>query len=156
MIDAFRNLNRSEEELMYKVPVLVTILIAGADNTIDQAELQEAIEVANLKQTNDEFILKSYYKELTNSFEQDLKTYIQKYPENTPERNQLIISELMKVNDILPKLEKQFAISFYTSMKDLAKKIAEASGGVLGYMAVGQEESAFIDLKMINDPSQII
>ena len=57
------------------------------------------------------------------------------------------------MNEILIKLDKTLAIKFYESLKDFAKKIAEASGGVLGYMSIGYEESKLIQLKMIKDPN---
>ncbi|MFT5642306.1 MAG: hypothetical protein ACI9A7_002415, partial [Cyclobacteriaceae bacterium] len=39
-------------------------------------------------------------------------------------------------------------------LKELAKKIAEASGGLLGYLSVSYEESKMIELKAITDPSK--
>ena len=69
------------------------------------------------------------------------------------EREKLLSEEISKVNDIWPKLESSFAIKLYASLKEIAKHIAEASGGVFGYMSVGYEESKLIDLKMIKKPS---
>jgi len=43
MIDEFKELSQEEVDLMLKVPALVCILIAGADNKIDQTEIKEAI-----------------------------------------------------------------------------------------------------------------
>jgi hypothetical protein len=153
MIAEFKHLGKEEANLMYIAPVLVTILIAGADSTIDNAEIKEARELAKLKQNKENEILKDYYKAIGDSFELELKKHIVLLPKDTDERNKIIIGELKKLNDILPKLNLQFAVNFYTHLKDLAKKIAEASGGVLGYMAVGKEESELISLDMIKDPS---
>lgn len=154
MINEFNHLKAEEINLMYKAPVLVTILIAGADDTIDHAEMKEARELAKLKQTKENEVLKEYYKAIGDSFEDELKRHISLLPRDTTERNKIIIDELTKLNFILPKLSQKFAVNFYTHLKDLAKKIAEASGGVLGYMAVGKEESEFIELDMIKDPSK--
>jgi hypothetical protein len=154
MINEFNHLRPEEINLMYKAPVLVTILIAGADDTIDHAEMKEARELAKLKQTKENEVLKEYYEAIGHSFEDELKRHISLLPRDTIERNKIIIDELTKLNVILPKLSNKFAVNFYTHLKDLAKKIAEASGGVLGYMAVGKEESEFIELDMINDPSK--
>jgi hypothetical protein len=154
MIREFQYLEGEEANLMYKAPVLVTILIAGADDTIDHAEIKEASELAKIKQAKENEVLKDYYAEISDSFERDLKSHINMLPKDTVARNKAIVSELSKLNDILPRLDKRFAVNFYTHLKDLAKKIAEASGGVLGYMAVGKEESEFIELGMIKDPSK--
>jgi hypothetical protein len=154
MIEEFKVLANEEVETMLMVPILVTILIAGADNEIDNSEIREAISISRLKQKKARFDLIDYYKEVGADFEDKLKVLIQQYPLSAAERNPLIIKELEKVNAILPKLDKNFSSEFYASIKDVAKKIAESSGGLLGYMAVGYEESKLIDLKMIKNPNQ--
>lgn len=153
MISEFKDLTKKEQELMFKAPALVAILIAGADDTIDNAEIKEAREQAKLKKSRENEALRAYYQIIGDSLEEDIKRYILEYPKDTASRNHAIVQELQELNSILAKLNKRFAIHFYTHLKDLAKKIAEASGGVLGYMAVAKEESVFIDLKMIRDPS---
>lgn len=152
MIEEFKDLSDEEIEVMLKVPVLVSILIAGADGTIDKSEIREAVTLSKLKQTKAREDLIEYYREAGKDFEDKMKVMIAQLPADATERNPIIIDELKKVNKVLPKLSQNFAEEFYASIKDMAKKIAEASGGVLGYMAVGYEESKLIALKMIEDP----
>ncbi|GAA0894795.1 hypothetical protein GCM10009122_44760 [Fulvivirga kasyanovii] len=154
MIEEFKNLTQEEVEVMYKVPVLVSILIAGADNDIDRSEIRQAVSLSKTKQTKAREDLIDYYKEAGKDFEDKMKVMIQQYPARSEERNPLIIAELEKLNSILPKLNNNFAQEFYGSIKDIAKKIAESSGGLLGYMAVGYEESKLIALDMIKDPAK--
>lgn len=154
MIEEFKVLNEQEVETMLKAPILVSILIAGADNQIDNSEIREAVSIARLKQKKARVDLIEYYKEVGVDFEDKLKVTIQQLPSNATERNPIIIEELEKINSVLPKLNNKFAIEFYASIRDIAKKIAEASGGLLGYMAVGYEESKLIGLNMIKDPSK--
>jgi len=153
MISEFKRLTKKEQELMFKAPALVTILIAGADKTIDNAEIKEAIEQAKLKKTKENEPLREYYQAIGASFEEDIKRYIREYPKETAARNQAIVDELQGLNDILPKLDKRFAVHFYTHLKDLAKKVAEASGGILGFMTVAKAEAALVELTMIKNPS---
>lgn len=154
MIPEFDKLSEEEVELLLKVPVIVSILIAGADNEIDNSELKKAVSISKDKQKRARVSLLDYYKEVGENFEDKLKVMIQSYPVNSQDRNPLIIDELEKLNEILPKLDVHYAIEFYESIKDIAKKIAESSGGVLGYMAIGYEESKLIGLNMIDDPSK--
>ncbi|UII25242.1 hypothetical protein LVD15_18280 [Fulvivirga maritima] len=154
MIEEFKNLNSEEAELMYKAPLLVSILIAGADEEIDKAELNEAVSLSKLKKITAREDLDEYYEVVSSDFEEKVEALIHQYPEKVEQRNKEIITELEKLNDILPKLDKKFALEFYESIKDMAKKIAESSGGILGYMAVGYEESKLIKLPMIKDPAQ--
>ena len=50
MIEEFKALTPDEVEVMLKAPILVSILIAGADNNIDNTEIREAISISRLKQ----------------------------------------------------------------------------------------------------------
>ena len=152
MVNAFQNLSEEEIELMLQVPLLVTILIAGADGNIDKSEVSEAISIAKGKRTRARKELQQFYSEVAQDFEDKLKAMIHNMPSDQNKRAEDITAQLSKVNDILPRLEKSYATKFYESTKDLAKKIAEASGGILGYMSIGYEESKLINLDMLKKP----
>jgi len=154
MIQEFNSLSSEETDLMYKAPFLIIILIAGADDKIDKQEMKQAVAISKLKLKRARRDLVEYYNEMGQDFEDKLKIFIHDLPKDTDERNEEISTELAKLNDILPKLDKKFAINYYESMKDWAVKIAESSGGVFGFMSVGYEESKVLDLKMIKDPSK--
>lgn len=154
MIAAFDNLTDSEIELMLRAPLLTCILIAGADNDIDRTEIQEAIQVARKKANKSKASLMEFYRLIGEDFEDKLKIVLQSYPVEATQRNPLIIEELTMLNAILPKLSKTFASEFYTSLKDVALKIASSSGGLLGMRSIGQEEAKLVNLPMINDPSR--
>lgn len=154
MVKEFEDLREDEIEVLVDAPVYVAILIAGADGDIDKAERKEAVEVAHSKQGRAREQLVEYYKLVGERFEAKFTEKISELPENADERNKAITAELRKLNFILPKIDKNFAVKLYASLKDLAKKIAEASGGILGYLSVSYEESKLIELKMINDPEK--
>jgi hypothetical protein len=151
MIKELARLKESEVELMLKAPVLLCILIAGADGTIDRKEIKEAINVTVKKK--DKTILDSYFKEVSQDFEDKLKILLQSYPYESTQRSPILIQELSQLNPILRKLDKVFSIPFYDMLKELAEKIAGSSGGFWGMMSVDSEEAKYIRLPMIEDPS---
>jgi predicted lipase len=151
MIKEFDTLNNQETELMLRAPFLVCILIAGADGTIDKKEIKEAITVTQ-KNKKTIGILASYFRELSEDFEDKLKVTIQGYPYESTQRAPIIIGELAELNKIFPKLDKTFAKSFYEILIELAEKIASSSGGLLGIHAVGAEEAKYVRLSMIQKP----
>ena len=153
MIKQFESLNDEEIELMGKAPILTAILIAGADNKIDKYEIKEALRISRYKPIKGRDLLVDFYKEISGDFEYNLIEEIASLPREARKRNPFIISELEKLNKILPKLDRKFAIQFYESMKDIAKRIAKASGGVLGYISVDYEESKLMELRIIKNPS---
>ncbi|SNS71148.1 hypothetical protein SAMN05421640_0952 [Ekhidna lutea] len=151
MIPEFEPLREDEIEVMLKAPVYVTILIAGADGKIDKSERREAIDVARTKQSRAREQLSEYYKLVGEKFEDNFNKLIDELPSGNDARTSAITTELRKLNFILPKVDRNFAVKFHASLKDLAKKIAEASGGVLGYLSISYEESRLMDLKMIKE-----
>jgi len=154
MIQEFKELTEEEVDFMLRVPALICTLVAGADSKIDNSEINEAIAITKLKQTRARKALIEYYRTVGNNFEAQFMEFNESFPKNAEERNPLIIAELEKVNPILKKLNRNFAIKYYNSIRDLANKIAEASGGVLGFMSVSYLESKLIKLDMIKDPQR--
>lgn len=151
MIPEFEGLSESEVEVMLKSPVLVCILIAGADGKIDRKEIKEAISTA-AKHAKSLSALGQYLKYASEDFEDKIIIIKQSYPREAAQRETAIVHELSTLNTILPKIDKSFAQLFYSMLKELAIKVATSSGGWLGMNAVGSEEARYIELKMINQP----
>jgi hypothetical protein len=154
MIPEFDGLREDEIELLLKAPIYVSIMIAGADGLIDDRERKEAIETARSKQVRARAQLIDYYKEVANDFDLKMESLIRELPDDAEKRTSDIISELRKLNRILPKVDKTWSTTFYASLKDMAKRVAEASGGILGYLSVSYDEAKLVELKMIDDPSK--
>ena len=153
MINYLDPLSEEEKLFLQKAPVLVAILIAGADNKIDKSEIKEALRISRYKPIKARILLKDFYSSIGDEFEYNLIEEIASLPREARKRTPVIVEELKKLNSILPKLDRKFAIQFYESMKDIAEKIAKASGGVLGYISVDYEESKLMELKMIKNPA---
>ncbi len=144
-------LSGAEVEILMKAPLLVCVLIAGADNKIDNKEIKGAVELANSTHTKEG--LSEFYRVATEDFEDKLKIILQGLPMEVEKRNPILLSELSTINSIFPKLKKSFAIDYYKSLRFLAKEIAESSGGLLGIKSIGEEEEMLLNLPMIKDPS---
>lgn len=154
MIEEFEPLREDEIDVVLKAPVYVAILIAGADGNIDKSERREAINIARTKQTRSREQLVDFYKRVGENFEETFNKLVDELPSGTDERVKAITRELRKLNFILPKVDNNFAVKLHASLKELAKKIAEASGGVLGYLSIGYEEAKLMELRMIKDPAK--
>src|SRR5688572_3902285 len=119
MIGEFRKLDAAEAELMLKAPILVCILIAGADGKIDKKEVRGAIAITQ-KNKDSNKTLDGYFREASADFEDKLKILIQSYPYESTQRDPLIIEELSAINNIWPKLESSFALAFYQMLLELS------------------------------------
>lgn len=152
MIPEIEKLSAAEVELMHKAPILVCILIAGADDHIDNKEVRHAIELTEKKQKRAKSHLLDFYREVGEDFEDKLRIVIQEYPHEEEERSPLIVKALTQLNPILKKIDRNFSMEFYRSLREIASEIAKSSGGVLGLKSVGDEESKYVGLSMIQDP----
>lgn len=154
MIKQFKKLEPQEAEILLKAPILVCILIAGADGQIDRNEIKEAISMAGKNKATLN-VLSDYFNEVSDDFEDKLKIVMQNYPYEFTQRNPIVIEELATINTIWQKLDAEFAGSFYEMLLELAEKIATSSGGWLGIKAVGSEEAKYVKLPMLINPSKI-
>jgi hypothetical protein len=153
MISAFDKLSDTEIEAMLRAPLIACILIAGADGNVDRKEVEKAIHHARKSASKSKAAMVEYFKLVEEDFEDKLKIVQQSLPTAVADRNHLIVEELTRLNTILPKLNKPFAIDFYAKMRDLAHEVASSSGGVLGMNKVGDEEAQYVELSMIRNPA---
>lgn len=154
MIPQLEKLTDQETELMYKAPLLVTILIAGADDNIDKQEKESALlsSTFNYQTFVEEPALENYYKSVTHNFMGKLNKLIKILPPDSISRNSIISEELEKLNVLFPKLDPEFAQLFYESLRNLANEVAKSSGGFLGIGTVSTEEKKLMALSMIRPP----
>jgi hypothetical protein len=149
MVPEFSNLTASETELVFKAPLLVCLLIAGADGKIDSRELSEAINMSRERSWVPPNI-ESYYNEVAEDFEDKIKMLIQSYPYDTTQRNQIITEELAQLNVLWSKLGDEFSAALLTSLKYAAQRIASSSGNFWG--KISAEEAALLNLPMLAQP----
>lgn len=151
MVAELSKLSSGELELVFKAPLLVCILIAGADGNIDRKEIKKAIDVAQKKQKGTDSV-SILFKEVALDFEDKLKVLEQGYPYEATQRTPLLIEELTGLNSLFPKLSQAFAKGYYEILLLLAQEVATSSGGLLGMNSVGSEEARLVKLTMIKNP----
>ncbi|MEL6254658.1 MAG: hypothetical protein AAFR87_21790 [Bacteroidota bacterium] len=145
-IKYFSDLSESEVDLLLRTPALITLLIAGADNDIDDKEKSLGEKLVNYRTFTSDTRLHEYYEAVNEDFETKLSGMIDSW---TPESKEAISGELSQLNSITPKLESSYADLLKDSWRSLAKKVAEADGGFVGFGSISKEEAALIDLPMI-------
>lgn len=148
-VAALENLTEEERELVLNTPSLVSVLISGADSDFDKDEERQAAKIIHLRTVEGDELLFDYYKAVEHSFVSSLHHLEQKYDGDAETRAQNVTTILSQLNDILPKLDARYARALVQDWKSLAKAVAKASGGILGFASISLEESHFIDLKMI-------
>ncbi|MDW3209808.1 MAG: hypothetical protein ABJQ37_15470 [Reichenbachiella sp.] len=152
MTSVFRTLRDDEIEIVMNAPAMVAMLIAGADDDVDKDEIAEAIHYATTaKHRYDK--LGEYFEDIANQFEDIFKNYISDLPTDLDTRQHTITSYLRQLNGILPKVEPEVAKQVHQFLIDLAKVVAEASGGVFGIKKISKAEAQWLPLDMIDKPA---
>jgi hypothetical protein len=151
MVAELSKLSSPELELVYKAPLLVCILIAGADGHIDRKEIKKAINIVQKKKTGVDSV-SVLFKEIAQDFEDKLKVLEQGYPYEAAQRTPLLSEELHGLNVLWPRLPSAFAKDYYDILLMLAKEVAASSGGLLGMKSIGSEEAKLVKLTMIKNP----
>lgn len=153
MTSDFPTLRDDEIEIVNNAPAMVSVLIAGADNKIDDDEITSAISFCANQKNEGPNSLHNYFTHISEEFEELLKSYVEHLPKDLHAQQHTTIAYLRQLNTILPKIDQDLAIDFHAFLLDLAKAVANASGGVMGFKKVSKEEAAFLDLGMIDDPN---
>ncbi|MEM7655875.1 MAG: hypothetical protein AAF399_07085 [Bacteroidota bacterium] len=146
-IPSFASLTVDEQHLLFKAPALVAVLVAGADEQIDEKEEALAQKLVSYRTFTSETQLHDYYEVVNEQFETALGEAMQAWKANGG--NGHLSSMLAGVNPILPKLDAAYAKLLKDSWRSYARKVAEASGGFLGMGSVSKEELQVVDLPMI-------
>jgi hypothetical protein len=153
MISELQELSAEERQLMYDAPILVSVLIAGADDNIDAREIRRAIKIAEEKAQNLKAHIIEFYVGVSEDFDVKLADKIRQYPSSAVDRTPLLSKHIARLNPILSKIDKTFAIVYHHSLREISRTIAKSSGGLLGINAIGEEEAELIELPMLKDPS---
>lgn len=152
MIPQFKNLSEKEVTALLDAPALIAVLIAGADNDIDQKEINYSEKIAHYRAANNESPLHNYYGEVDKFIHDSIAQHISTLPKDLTERQRIITEELIKLNEIFPKLDKSFAAELYKSFLTFAASVAKSSGGLWGYGSITPEEEKLLGLNMIKNP----
>lgn len=148
--DIFATLDDHQyNELKDSLP-LITILIAGADDDIDEQELNWAEKLTHIRSYAKPEELNSFYAEVQAVFIERFNALLQELPGDLDARQSMISHRLAHLNSILPLLDNHVGHTIYDSLTSFAKHIARASGGFLRFASISKAEKHWIDLPMID------
>ena len=144
-------LSEEQFDVTKKAITWITILIAGADGEIEKEETEWAKKIAHIRSYHNPNELTPFYEEVGKDFSSILNNLLDQLPPGTNDRQELLIRQLSKLNNILPLLDNNLGHLLLKSYRSFAKHVAKASGGFWGFLSVGKEEDKLIDLPMLND-----
>lgn len=146
-VEQLSHLDAAEQDLMLRTPALVAVLVAGADHKIDKKETALSAKLVHYRTFTSDEQLHAYYQACEARFEDDLNALLADWNEVTSGGE--IADELKQLNTILPKVDATYAGLLKDSWRSMAKRVAEASGGLFGMGSIDGQEAVVVDLPMI-------
>ena len=153
MHSKIEHLSAQEQQLVLDAPIMVTVLIAGADGKFHQSEIKQAVKIIHTKSYSEEKDVRGIYKEIDSHTEEAIDELIQQLPESLTERTHELTTRLAALNHVLPKLEPHLAKDLYKSLREMAYYISHSHGATLGIDFHTEMAKELVQLKMIQEPN---
>ncbi len=150
MITNFETVTNQEFKQLKEAIAYITILVAGADNTIDKEETDWATKLTKIRSYANEDTLHGFYEEVGKDFENDLYRLNDSLSSDVKVRTEEIEAKIAELNPILLKLENEVGSALYSSYVSFAKHVAKASGGFLGFGSISAAEERVLGLKTLD------
>lgn len=149
MLKEFKDLTPAEQQLMFDAIPLIVILVAGADDDIDEVEIAEAQRLADIRSFNNRGRIIAYYETFESGLAERIQDMLKELPNALQPRQSELVARLSLLNPVLAKLEEPFGYLYYKSFRTFAKHVAEAHGGFMRFMTVGPAEAEVLELPML-------
>lgn len=151
-MEDFKKLEPSDQSLLFKGPLFVNILVAGADGKIDKKERKAAFDYIHKRGDKMGNPIEKFYHLLTENLNLYYTEIIQSLPRDFEFRNKELVKILGKYSNLFTILNQSFAIEYYKSLREIAEITAKASGGLMGVGSVSSSEQKYLLLPMMINP----
>jgi hypothetical protein len=130
---SFEELNPGEKTMLLKFPVYISLLAANNDDSLDEIEKKAAIKFCHIKTFSCNPLLTEFYQQAEKTFEKNINDLDKNLPTNKFDREEIIKTELAKIESVLSKLGTDFASAMYRSMISFKKHVSKAHRNALEY-----------------------
>lgn len=157
MNSRINDLSEQDRKDLVTAPVLVAMLIAGADLKIDKKEEEWVRKLLDYKALVGDSELRGLYEEASEDFDLHFEEMLASFRREggifKQEELDMLSDRLAGLNGILDKLDMSSASKVYDELKDIARSVAKSSGGTLGFGSISEEERRYMELPMLKNPA---
>jgi hypothetical protein len=130
MIKQFEKLTQDEQDLLLRAPVLVSVLAACSYNYVNKSQKADAIKLAHFKTFTAAPVLLPYYIEVDKTFREQFDATVEKYFPFDDEKREALKKEITHVNQVIAKLDKDYAAILHKSLEKYARHVNKAAHSV--------------------------
>lgn len=119
----YQKLNKKDRELLLKAPVYMSLLAAQHDGTLLPKERNAALKLSHIKTFSSSVELQDYFKDVEKSFEENLNSLDKSLPAGFEERKKTIEKKLLKIKNILDRIEYNYATKLTKNLNSFLKHV---------------------------------
>jgi SPX domain protein involved in polyphosphate accumulation len=130
MIPQFEKLTKDEQRLLFRAPVLVSVLASCSFNKVNKVQKADAIKLAHLKTFTANPLLLPYYAEVEKIFREQFDATVEKYFPFEESQRSALMKELTKVHQVMGKLSKDDAHALNKSLEGYATHVKKSDHSI--------------------------
>ena len=127
MVRQFEKLTDEECELLYKAPVLVSVLASCSFNEVNKIKKADAIKLSHLKTFTANPLLIPYYTEVEKNFKELFEVAIRQYFPFDEAKRIALKKEMTRINRVIEKLDKEYARALNKSLEKYTRHVKRAN-----------------------------
>lgn len=130
-MNPYHHLCLEEKEALLKFPALVSLLAVSRDDKLDEEEIKSAFRFSHIKTYCCHPLLVDFFKYADRTFTRNIEKLDQVLPKERHQREAAIQSEFEELEQIVWKLEGQYASVMFHSMQSFKDHVSKAHHNVL-------------------------
>ncbi|MEO5593310.1 MAG: hypothetical protein ABIR15_05945 [Chitinophagaceae bacterium] len=127
MIKQFEKLTMEERALLFKAPVLVSVLASCSYNAVNKIQKADAIKLAHLKTFTAIPLLIPYYTVVEKYFKEQFETLLKQYFPFDEAKRMALKKEIDRVHLVIGKLDKEYAKALGKSLEKYANHVKRST-----------------------------
>ena len=133
----FEQLSEDERNILIRIPAVVAIFAAVSnDGKVSSNEKAESIKLSHLRTYTSSPMLHEYYAEVDKEFEADFEEIMEQLPADWKEKEAFLEAKIVKLNQVLPKLDKRYRAELVNSLKSFSKHVFRSDSSFLKYFVL--------------------
>ena len=131
MISQFENLTIEERELLFKAPVLLSVLASCSNKEINKNQKADAIKLSHLKPFTADPSLVPFYVEVEKNFEREFESISKQYNLFDEAGCGQLKDQIKRITVVLKKLNRDYASKLLKSFEKYERHVKRAAHNVV-------------------------
>lgn len=130
MVTQLKHLTADERDLMYRAPVLVSVLASCSYHEVNETRKRDALRLAHLKTFTADPLLIPYYREVEKGFAEQFDATVRNYYPFDDTKRAELQQEINRVSEVIAKLDGWYGRLLQNSLQRYVNHVKRSSHSV--------------------------